>query len=124
MPHATLDTVLDKVRRSLGRTSPLTELPVPPVIPEDIARLVPRDADLPATFHRAATGLKMLVSRVTDETLFPQLSEFLRSRNVKRVMLSDTPMLKRWKMTDLLNGAGFDARWWGDLTLDDTYEFD
>jgi L-lactate utilization protein LutC len=120
-----LDTVLEKVRRSLGRASRLTELPVPPpVIPEAIARLVARDADLPATFQRAATGLKMLVSNVTSETLLPQLTEFLRSRNVKRVMLSDTPMLKRWKMTDLLNGAGFEAKWWGNLTLDNTYDFD
>ena len=124
MPDPSLDTVLQNVRRALGRTSPLTELPVPPVIPESIARLVPRDADLPAVFHRAATALKMLVSNVDNETLFLRLSEFLQSRNVKRVMLSDTPLLKRWRMNELLNGAGFEAKWWGEISLDDTYEFD
>ena len=119
-----LDTVLQKVRRSLGRTSPLTELPVPPVIPDGIARLVPADADLPAVFQRNASALKMLVTRVDDETLLPRLAEFLRARDVKRVMLSDTPMLNRWKMVDLLRGEGFDARSWADLSLDDTYDFE
>jgi L-lactate dehydrogenase complex protein LldG len=124
MPDPTLDTVLQKVRRALGRTSPLSELPVPPVIPQGIARLVSHDADLPAVFLKAATALKMLVSTIDEETFFPRLTDFLRSRNVKRVMLSDTPLLKRWGMTDLLNNAGFEAKWWGELTLDETYEFD
>jgi L-lactate dehydrogenase complex protein LldG len=124
MPDPCLDTVLQKVRRALGRTSPLTELPVPPVIPESIARLVPRDADLPAVFLKAATGLKMLVSMVDQESIAPRLTDFLHSRNVKRLMLSDTPLLKRWNMTDLLNSFGFEAKWWSELTLDNTYEFD
>jgi L-lactate dehydrogenase complex protein LldG len=124
MPDFSLDTVLQKVRRSLGRTSPLTELPVPPVIPEGIARLVARDANLPAVFLKAATALKMLVSMVDQESIIPKLTEFLHSRNVKRVMLSDTPLLKRWNMTELLSSFGFEAKWWGDLTLDESYEFD
>src|SRR5690349_4036695 len=125
MPDTNLDTVLQDVRRSLGRASRLTELPVPPpVIPENIARLVARDADLPAVFHKAATGLKMLDSMVDSETLVPKLTDFLRSRNVKSVMLSDTPMLQQWKMNELLNAAGFTARWWSEITLDGTYDFD
>ncbi len=119
-----LDTVLEKVRRSLGRTSALTELPVPPIIPDAIARLGRADMDLPALFRQKAGEMKMMVSVVDSDTLFPRLSEFLTARKVRRVMLSNTPMLTRWKMTDLLNGAGFDARWWSDLSLDDTYEFD
>jgi L-lactate dehydrogenase complex protein LldG len=124
MPDPSLDTVLQKVRRALGRTSPLTELPVPPVIPEEIARLVRHDADLPAVFHKAATGLKMLVSIVDPESIVSKLTEFLHSRNVKRVMLSDTPLLKRWNTADLLSSFGFEAKWWSELTLDDAYEFD
>jgi L-lactate dehydrogenase complex protein LldG len=118
------DTVLQRVRRSLGRTLPLSELPVPPVIPEEIVRLVPRDADLPAVFLQAATGMKMLVSRVDTDSIVLKLTEFLHSRNVKRIMLSDTPLLKQWNMTDVLHSFGFEAKWWSELTLDDAYEFD
>ncbi|HSU68842.1 MAG TPA: lactate utilization protein [Tepidisphaeraceae bacterium] len=124
MPDPSLDTVLQKVRRSLGRVSPLSELPVPPVIPEEIVRLVPRDADLPAVFQKAAMGLKMLVSMVDSESIIPKLTEFLHSRNVERIMLSDTTLLKRWNMTDVLHSFGFEAKWWSELTLDDAYEFD
>ena len=43
----TTHEVLNKVRKALGRTEPLSQLPVPPPIDEHIARLVFSDIGLP-----------------------------------------------------------------------------
>ena len=118
------DTVIDRVRRALGRAEMLKTLPVPPPIPDPVARLLSAGADLPATFERQALAQKMLTSSVAEGDLMPQMVDFLRERQSKRVMLSDTPLLNRLGAADYLNANGFTARSWRDMTADDTYDYD
>jgi hypothetical protein len=52
-------SVIDRVRRALGRTEPLKSAPTPPVILEPCARLVHSDIGLPELFASRAAGNKM-----------------------------------------------------------------
>ena len=118
------ETVIDRVRRSLGRTGPAATLPVPPPLPDALVRLVRGDEDLAAVFERKASALKMLVQRVTEGELIGQMAAFLRERNSRSVMLSDTPVLRRLDVEGRLPREGFVVKSWRDMTLDETYEFD
>ncbi len=126
MPNAapSADPVIEKVRRSLGRTAPLTTVPVPPEIDEPTTRLVHSSIGLPELFMKRASEMKMLVEAVRIEDLLPRMVEFLKERKSRRVMLSDTPTLARIGALAHLQAAGFDARSWADMTADETYDFD
>ncbi len=50
------DSLIELVRRALGRTTPLTSPPTPPSIPDSVARLVPKDADLVELFAKSAVA--------------------------------------------------------------------
>jgi L-lactate utilization protein LutC len=122
MHHA--NSVIDKVRRALGRTAPLAAPPVPPPIEEPVTRLVYSDLGLPELFAKRAADLKMLVTPVYPEELIGQMTKFLLARYCKRVALSKSKLFDEIKLRDALRDAGFDARWWGEITLDQLYEFD
>src|SRR5437764_15485221 len=91
-PTTMTDTVLEKVRRALGRSETASLPPVPPPIDEPIARLVYSDIGLSELFHKRATGMKMLVEMVHVEEVLEKTASFLRERKCKSVMLSDTPL--------------------------------
>jgi L-lactate utilization protein LutC len=119
-----VDPFIAKISRSLGRTQPPAEVPSPPAIDEPIARLVYSDIGLPELFEKRASAQKMLVSLVTVDDLLVDLATFLRERNAKRVMLSDTPLLKRLEAGDYLDEQGFEARYWSGITADESYDYD
>jgi L-lactate dehydrogenase complex protein LldG len=117
--------VMDRVRRSLGRAvSPLPSPPVPPVIDEPIARLVHSSIGLPELFIKRASDMKMLVEAVTADDLLERLTTFIREQGMKRVMLSDTPVILRMNICRHLNEQGIEAKQWADMTADETYDFD
>ncbi len=117
--------VMAKVRRSLKRSQPLGVPPVPPpVINEPVARLVSSDIGLPELFAQRASELKMLVETVSIDDLADKLAAFLSEVKTKRVMLTDTPLIKSLGLTVALREQGFDARSWSEITLDDAYDFD
>ena len=116
--------VIEKVRRSLGRTGPLTARPVPPKIDEPVARLVYSDIGMAELFEKRAGAQKMLVSLLSVDDLLAQMAAFLRETKSKRVMLSDTPLLKRLEAGDYLDEQGFEARYWSGISADDTYDYD
>ena len=116
--------VIDKVRRALGRTVPLTTPPTPPAIEEPVTRLVYSDLGLPELFAKRAADLKMLVTPVYPEELVPQMTKFLLGRYCKRIALSRSKLFDDVNLRNALRDAGFDARWWGDITLDQLYDFD
>lgn len=118
------DTVLDRVSRALGRTGPLMEAPVPPPIDEPLARLVHSDIGLPELFAKRAAEMKMTVDAVYVEELFERLAAFLRENQCAKVALPVSPLLDRLDLVGQLKSAGFDAKRWDAMTLDEVYDYD
>src|SRR5437868_7934651 len=118
------NSVLDRVRRALGRAAPLANAPVPPGIDEPVARLVFSAIGLPELFQKRAIDMKMLVDFVSADDLLPQLADFLRLKRSQKVMLSATPLLTKLGAADHLGRNGFHARTWNQMTADEAYDFD
>jgi L-lactate dehydrogenase complex protein LldG len=117
---AQTQAVMDKIRHALGRTAPATTPPVPPAIDESITRLVSADQSLTALFLQKCEENKMHAESVAPADLPARLAEYLRSQNIRRVALSGG-------LDDLLaplNSAGFEAKSWRSMTLDELYDFD
>ena len=117
-------TVLEKVRRSLGRASTPGSVPPPPKIDEPIARLVSSDIGLADLFITRASAMKMIATPISVDDLLEQMAAFLRERQCTRVMLSDTSLLTRLGVARYLKEQGFDARTWAEITPDEAYDFD
>lgn len=122
MSHAS--NVIESVRRALGRTSPLTTPPVPPEINEPITRLVHTDVGLTELMAKVAKDNKMGVAIVSPDDICNQIVEYVRGKGVKSIMLSNSRLLKTLGIVEALRKAGFTARTWDELTLDQAYEFD
>ena len=116
--------VLDKVRRSLGRSATPTSVPAPPKIDEPIARLVHSDIGLAELFIQQASAMKMIATPISVDDLLSTMAAFLREHKCQRVMLSDTPLLTRLGAVEFLKEQGFDARPWSEITPDEAYDFD
>jgi L-lactate dehydrogenase complex protein LldG len=116
--------VIGKVRRALGRSEPLKQPPTPPEIPDPIARLVHTDIGLAELFAKRAGELKMDVSSASPEQIAPQIVEFARSRGIKRIALSVSPLLEQLGIFAALRDAEFEVTRWDAMTLDELYDFD
>ena len=115
-------TVIEKVRRALGRTKPLEQAPIPPIIDEPIARLIGADVNLPDLFATRATDMKMKVAVVSGADLVSQLIQFLRENNCKKLALSSSQLIERLNILPTLQAAGFDAKRWDQISLDEIYD--
>jgi L-lactate dehydrogenase complex protein LldG len=118
------ENVIDSISRALGRTAPLLEPPVPPVIDEPITRLVHTDIGLPELFAKRAAEMKMGVTTLYLEELVPKLIEFLRSLNCRKIALPVSKLLDGIDLLRQLREAGFEARRWDQMTLDELYDYD
>jgi L-lactate dehydrogenase complex protein LldG len=116
--------VIEKVRRALGRTADSPPPPAPPDIPDTIARLVHSNIGLAELFETRAVKQHMIAEPVSAEELPDKLAEFLRERKCRRVMISDTPLLRKMEVGDQLDERGFEARYWSGITADGAYEYD
>jgi L-lactate dehydrogenase complex protein LldG len=114
--------VIDKVRRALGRTEPLTTPPVPPAIDESITRLARSDVDLAKLFMKRAGDLKMLVEAVSLDDLVGRITAFLREKGCKKVALPMSRLFEGLGLIDALRIAGIEATRWDQMTLDDLYD--
>lgn len=115
--------VIEKVRRALGRSEPLTAPPVPPAIDGLITRLVRADAvGLPELFMKRAGDLKMLVATATLEDLSDQVIAFLREHNCRKVALPISKLFEGLGLIDAIRAAGIEATRWDELTLDQLYD--
>jgi L-lactate dehydrogenase complex protein LldG len=117
-------SVIEKVRRALGRTAPLESVPPPPPIDEPITRLVHADIGLPELFAKRAAEMKMETEFLSVDHLIESLITYLKSKNIKRIMLSDCPLFSRLRLRESLTSACFDAHNWSEITLDQSYDFD
>jgi len=118
------DDVLSKVRKALGRTTPLREPPTPPAIPEHIVRLVHTDLGLPELFTRRAEENKMHVTGVAVEKLAESVAAFLRSQNCRTIAMPDSAFLEKVGLYRGLKDAGLNVRRWSEMTLDEVYDVD
>jgi L-lactate dehydrogenase complex protein LldG len=124
MNHSQENEVLERVRRALGQVGPRKTAPVPPPIDEPITRLVHMDVGLPELFAKRGAEMKMESEFLTIDDLVEKLIAYLRSKNLKRIMVSVAPMFEKLKLVDALRDAGFDAKRWTEITLDQSYDFD
>jgi L-lactate dehydrogenase complex protein LldG len=118
------DSVLERVRKALGREAPNTTKPVPPEIDEPVARLVYSDIGLAELFEKSATDMNMLVEPTRVDELLPKIAGFLREQKSKSIMLSATKLLEDLKAVEVLNREEFRARSWRELSADEAYGFD
>jgi L-lactate dehydrogenase complex protein LldG len=116
--------VIDAVSRALERTGPLLEPPVPPVIDEPIARLVHTDIGLPELFAKRAAEMKVGVTTLYLEELVAKVIEFLRSVNCRKIALPVSKLLDGIELLRQLREAGFEAKRWDEMTLDELYDYD
>jgi L-lactate dehydrogenase complex protein LldG len=115
-------TVMQKVRRALGRTGPLEHAPVPPVIEEPIVRLVHTEIGLSELFIKRAGEMKMKVAGISPEQLIDQLIAFLRETNCQKIAVSVSALLDRLRIASALRGVGFETKTWDQMTLDEVYD--
>src|SRR6185437_9434804 len=116
--------VLQRVRDALGHGGVTVVPPAPPVIPDDITRMVARDADLAEVFVKSAKEQKMLISRPARDEVIGSLIAFLKKHPIRKIALSSSEILDRLGIMDALVNAGFEARRWDEMTLDELYDFD
>src|SRR5262249_22475699 len=124
MQTSNSNEVIDKVRKALGRTAPHGTAPVPPEIDEPIARLVHMNVGLPELFAKRAEELKMQTEFLTVDDLATKLADYLREKDLKRIMISDSPVFERLNLVQALRVAGFETKRWSEITLDQAYDFD
>ena len=115
---------IGNVRRALGRTGPLSVAPVPPQINEPIVRLVHSDIRLADLFLKTAKTANFLVDACSPDDLAGKLIEFLKSHECRRIGLANSPIIESLNLPAALRAAGFEAKSWGELSLDDTYDLD
>jgi L-lactate dehydrogenase complex protein LldG len=116
--------VISKVRRALGRSSPLSSPPIPPAINEPITRLVHSDIGMPDLFKKTAAANEIEVEPLRVEDLVDRLIANLKELQCHRVALPVSPLLDRLNVVKALCDAGFDTRRWDSMTLDELYDFD
>jgi L-lactate dehydrogenase complex protein LldG len=118
------DSVIDRVRKALGRTAPLTTPPVPPTISEPVARLVNSEIGLPELFAKRAADNKMHVDAVDPGEVGGRVAAYLKGKGLTKVAMPVSPLLERLGVAEALRGAGLDVRVWDRMTLDDLYDLD
>lgn len=120
----TSESVLDRVRKALGRTQPLSSPPVPPVILEPVTRLVHSDIGLPELFANRATANKMHVDAVSADDVAESVAAFLVSKNLRKIAMPLSQTLERLGVIEAIKRAGLEVKTWDQMTLDELYDFD
>ena len=115
---------LAKVSSSLGHKEVPDSVPAPPELPDPIVRLVHVAIGLPELFKSAAEAAKLKVSRVSADALCADLIAYLQSLDCKKIGLTNSPLLEKLRVCETLREAGFDAKTWDEITLDEAYELD
>jgi L-lactate utilization protein LutC len=66
----------------------------------------------------------MNVEPAFAEEVAAKVVGYLVGRGLRRIALPDSPVLERLGIVKALRDAGLDARTWGEMTLDQLYDFD
>jgi L-lactate utilization protein LutC len=116
--------VMEKVRRSLSRAATPTQVPPPPALPDEIVRLVHSTVGLPELFAKQAAELKMVVTPVTSEEVIDQLLKFVLANPIRKIALSVSPIIEKFRVREALVAAGMTVKSWDEMTLDELYDYD
>ena len=122
-----MEGVLGRIARALGRETPPARVPDPPAIDERIARFTGtrEQEEIVGEFVRVATeSAKMTVREVGRRTLAAQVAAILRERQARRVVLTRSGLVAELDLASRLSAEGFEAVWWSQTTLDETYKAD
>jgi L-lactate dehydrogenase complex protein LldG len=118
------DSVLDRVRKALGRTGPMSAPPVPPTIVEHVTRLVHSVIGLPELFSRRAAENKMHVDPVSADDVAERVAQFLVAHDLKKIVMPASPLLERLGVRAAMERAGLDVKSWDQISLDALYDVD
>lgn len=118
------DPMIERVRRALGRSQPLNDPPLPPEIPDTIARLAPREANLVDLFAASAVSAKFNLEQVTADQICPRLVQFLQLHQCRKVGVCVSPLLDRLGIEAAIRAAHLSPHRWDDSTLDAAYDLD
>ncbi|MDB5320142.1 MAG: hypothetical protein JWN40_1773 [Phycisphaerales bacterium] len=117
-------SVIDRVRKALGRTGPLSAAPTPPVILEPCTRLVHSDIGLPELFASRAAANKMHPETVGAGEVAGRVVAFFVAKGVKRIAMPVSAGLEKLGIAAALKKAGLEVKTWDQITLDELYDFD
>lgn len=116
--------MIERVRKALGRSQPLKNPPVPPEIPDSIARLAPRDGDLTGLFAKSAAAANFHLDRVTADQICCRLVEFLQLNQCREIGICISPLLDRLGIEPAIRVANLALHRWDQSTLDAAYDLD
>src|SRR4051812_15271864 len=117
-------SVIDRVRKALGRSEPMKSAPTPPVILEPCARLVHSEIGLPELFASRAAGNKMHPETVGAGEVAGRVVAYFQSKGLKRIAMPVSPGLERLGVAEALRAAELEVKTWDQITLDELYDFD
>ena len=117
-------TVLDRVRKALGRTQSHSSPPMPPPILEPVTRLVHCDIGLPELFATRAAANKMHVDLVSADDAAARVAAFFVAKNLKKIAMPVSRLLERLGIGAAMKSAGIEVKTWDQMTLDELYDFD
>jgi L-lactate dehydrogenase complex protein LldG len=118
------DSVIQTVRRALGRSAPLEKLPIPPEIDDAVARLAAKDGDVVERFARSAIEAKFLFDRVPVDRIASDLVEFLRLNRCEKVGIPTSDLLTQLRIPEAIEAAGMKLLRWNESSLDAAYDLD
>ncbi|MGD0541894.1 MAG: lactate utilization protein [Tepidisphaeraceae bacterium] len=116
--------MIERVRKALGRSQPLKNPPIPPEIPDSIARLAPRDGDLVDLFAKSAAAANFHLERVTADQICSRLVEFLQLNQCRQIGICVSPLLDRLGIDPAIRAANLTLHRWDESTLDAAYDLD
>jgi L-lactate utilization protein LutC len=118
------DPMIERVRKALGRSQPLSGPPVAPRIPDAIARLAPRDGNLLDLFVKSAIDVKFKLEQVKADQICSRLVEFLQLHQCRQVGICVSPLLDRLGVETAIRTADLSVHRWDQATLDAAYDLD
>ena len=119
-----MPTVLDAVRKALGRSQPLDEPPRPPALIHGITRLVRADAALADLFAARARASKIEVEICDAEQLLRSVIKLAEETKLRRIAIPASAFLEQTGLPLALANAGCEVKRWPEMTLDELYDFD
>jgi L-lactate dehydrogenase complex protein LldG len=118
------ESMIEIIRRALGRTEPLASPPTPPSIPDSVARLVAKDGNLIELFIKSAADAHFQLARVAADQLRTELSKFLRQNQCKKVGIPTSDLLDHLEIQKAIEDAGATVIRWDQSMLDAAYDLD
>jgi L-lactate dehydrogenase complex protein LldG len=117
-----MDPFLQHVAKSLGRATPPTSVPSPPVIDESITRLVSPGVDLVDRFIRSAQAAKLHVHPAEMSQLAAAVVGYLKKVNARSVVITACELFDSVGLIDAIRAADIDVVRWDQTTLDASYD--